>query len=65
MKPDVDVLWPAGRARGEGEEEEEDCADASYCWNAVATCGRKGKDGGKEGGGGFCLFSGRGVSGFS
>lgn len=56
MKPDVDVLWPAGRAREEGEEGGgEDRADASYCWNAVATCGRKGKDGGKEGGGSVCV----------
>lgn len=67
MKPDVDVLWLARRARGGGGGRRgeggggEDRADASYCWNAVATCGRKGKEGGK----GFCLYSRTGVSGFS
>lgn len=67
MKPDVDVLWLARRARrgGGGRRGEggggEDRADASYCWNAVATCGRKGKEGGR--GGSVCIVV-RGSAGF-
>lgn len=59
MKADVDGLWLAGRAREVGEEERgreggggEERADASYCWNAVATRGRKEEAGGGGRGGG-------------